>query len=680
MIFILIIPGYNLINILMPDLSRFLKIGLVSIFSLGLEIIVMLLYYIIGFSLNYGSPFYFDLGFLIFIFTIISCILIIINFYKSFYSNRSSKIIDKENKVFLEKIRENNWNLLLFFLIILDLILLCTNVYLNRVSFTPAEIYTNYSNNWAFFYNVDIFFYLFYSSTIILIVIFAVKSENKLMFLFLICIFLYVQLIIPYLQIGGLFNHDSTYLLNSIEFSEINGLTPIEGYGLTVIIDPIDNESWWLRYATSSFLGILLYNLTGIDLELSLIFLFPLIFCLFPFFIYGVLEYFSKNGKENDLSIKIITFFSIFNHFFLKLGHTASTTVIGFFIFFVLLFLLYIIYKEQTLSFKKISVMIFLYLFLCVTHIEEALYFILIFIAVEFYYVFIRPNLNQASGIKDSDSNQSFIKKYCFLFCLLVLIFYLSQEFLGYFYRYVILFKSIPGFNIVYDVYISTKIIPFPFIIISYTTISYLLLSVILVMPVLLYFLFLLLDKRKVRLFGFVNKIELKFYQFQNILQRKKIKKIFQGFLIILPAFSIILLHIIIESYLSLDSTLFEFQDFWIILEVFLVYNYFIIQVFILCKNFLYYRLNRQYEQFLIVSIFCMSASFGFFALVTTRFDYSIYDLQKTLYMIFFLNNFLIKENYFKDIHKNKYIFYALLISTMILGGLNISFRKLRYG
>ena len=97
-ILILFIPSYNLINLLFPNFSIKLKLGLSSIFSLGFEILFMLIYYIFGILL-FGPPFFFDIDFLVIIFAVISCLLILICFFKNSYKRlKSNGILYKKEK------------------------------------------------------------------------------------------------------------------------------------------------------------------------------------------------------------------------------------------------------------------------------------------------------------------------------------------------------------------------------------------------------------------------------------------------------------------------------------------------------------------------------------------------------------------------------------------------------
>ncbi|GAI06696.1 unnamed protein product [marine sediment metagenome] len=148
------------------------------------------------------------------------------------------------------KFKNNKFYIILTFIFIIDLILLCFNVYSNRISLTRGEILEQYTENFTFFYHTDIFFYVFYAISIIILIILAFKSENKFIFLSLVCIFLYVQLIIPYLQIGDLFSADAIFLENSLYSYNNYGIFPVEITGLTI---NLNNKLVGLRYATSTF-------------------------------------------------------------------------------------------------------------------------------------------------------------------------------------------------------------------------------------------------------------------------------------------------------------------------------------------------------------------------------------------------------------------------------------------
>ncbi|GAG71185.1 unnamed protein product [marine sediment metagenome] len=78
--------------------------------------------------------------------------------------------------------------------------------------------------------------------------------------------------------------------------------------------------------------------------------------------------------------------------------------------------------------------------------------------------------------------------------------------------------------------------------------------------------------------------------------------------------------------------------------------------------------------------IICLTGSFGIFALSTTDLGFIVYDLQKYIYLLIFFNVFLMKENYFVDLRKKKFKYFFMLILIMIIGGLIISFRKLKFG
>jgi len=674
-IFLLFIPGYNLIELLFPDFSLKLRLGLCSIFSLGLDILIMLIYYIIGVSFLNGNPFFFNIEFLVILFSIISFLLNLLNFLRNNDNKiRTSTTFNKQEEKFYFQFKKNKFYIILALIFILDLMLLCFNVYLNRVSLPRDQILYQYSANLTFFLNCDFYFYIFYSLAIILLIFFAVKFENKIVFLSFVCVFLFVQLIIPYLQIGDFFSLDAIFLEESIHYYNTFGITPVQSYGLNIIIDPVSLETWELRYATSTFYGILLVNLTGMDIFFSLSFLYPLSVCLTPFFIYGLLENISNHEKMNEENMKILTFFSIFNPFFLKLSHTATTTVIGFIIFLVLIFLLYIIFRNQDLSIKYFVIVIFLYLFLCFTHIEEALYYLPIFIVVEFFFIIIKSKkLSTTVLLSKNEEDTSFFKRYCILFGILVLLYYISQEFLGYFSNYISFFDSIPLFNIIFTLYSDSKFLSFPFIFENFINLSVFMLIICVLIPFLLYFLYYIikLNKPKLEKFGVYFYKILK--KIQDFILKKRPTRLFQFFIILFLVFAILFLNFFVFKFL-------QFEGIFILLEIPLIYSFYIIQMFILCKNLLFYKINRLYEYFFLIIIISLTASFGFFGLFSNRPDYILYDLQKLLYIIIFFNIFLIKANYFDDLSKKKYKYFFVLFFIMIIGGLNISFRKLKYG
>jgi len=151
-IFLLFIPGDNLIELLFPDFSLKLRLGLCSIFSLGLEILIMLIYYIIGVSFLNGNPFFFNIEFLVILFSTISFVLILLNFLRNYNKIGTSKTFNKKEEKSYFQFKKNKFYIILALFFILDLILLCFNVSLNRVSLPRDQILYQYSANFTFFY------------------------------------------------------------------------------------------------------------------------------------------------------------------------------------------------------------------------------------------------------------------------------------------------------------------------------------------------------------------------------------------------------------------------------------------------------------------------------------------------------------------------------------------------
>jgi len=679
-IFLLFIPGFNLVNILFPEFSIIIKLGLCSIFSLGLEILIMIIYYILGVSLPTSIPFFFNINILVIIFSILSVLLILINFFRSSDNRKISTNKNQNTKRIYLKLKNNKFYFILTLFFIIDLILLCFNVYLNRVSLTRGQVQVQYSENFTFFYYCDFYFYIFYSIAIILLIFFAVKFQNKILFISLVCLFLYSQLIIPYLQIGDLFNHDGIFLEESILSYNNYGLTPMENYG---IIINFGDSLWGLRYVTSTFFGILFINFTGTDIFFSLGFLYSISICLTPFLIYGLFEYLSSKSDKKENSIKILTLFAIFNPIFLKMAHTPTTNVIGFNIFLILIFLLYIVFKNQILSGKYISVIILLFSFLSFTHIEEAIYYLSIFLVVEIVYIISRKKeLHNPDLLLNNINSNSFIKRYSILFGILVLLFYVSQEFLGYFSTYISYFNNFPLFNTIYTLYSESKIISFPFIFERFINLSLFVLIICFSIPILMYLLFFLINFYKSKLANIKVIVENFFNKLQKFLTKRKISFSFQLILIISLILVPIFLNFLILVYgedVEVNRIL-EFDGILIILEVIILYNFFIIQIFIFIKNLLFYKQNKLYELFVLIILICISCSISIFALSSTSLGYILYELQKFVYLLIFFNVFLMKENYFLDLRKKKFIYFFMLIFIMIIGGLNISFRKLKFG
>jgi len=77
----------------------------------------------------------------------------------------------------------------------------------------------------------------------------------------------------------------------------------------------------------------------------------------------------------------------------MRLGHTPTASVIAFYIFLVMIFFFYVIFKNQELSNKNMVILAFLLFFLSFTHPEEALYFLVVFLFVDFSTFYLKKKI-----------------------------------------------------------------------------------------------------------------------------------------------------------------------------------------------------------------------------------------------------------------------------------------------
>ncbi len=337
---IFILPGYNLLNILKPGYSIIRKLGYSIILSLAIENIFMILCYIT----LYNSPIYpepgiiwfkFNSTLLITVIIFINLIFIIIIEYLQFKSKiKFDETTTRKSVLNINKLKEKlNFKVItvsIFFgfsLIFLGISTIYSNVPPNN-NFRTNTI--DYRFDFTFFYRVPLIFYVFLIASISSLVFIIFYVKNPYLILISISMFIYCIWILPYLQIGNYFGHDTDLLVNNYEKYIIYGLQPSPEYNFLIY------ASDTLRYSTGLFSTILIMSATNVNLDFALWYLYPMFYIFIPFFFYSVFKTFSDKKKKNNGTLIIMVIFACFMPFFIKSGHATGTGVIGVLVYFIL--------------------------------------------------------------------------------------------------------------------------------------------------------------------------------------------------------------------------------------------------------------------------------------------------------------------------------------------------------
>jgi len=602
---------------------------------------------------------------LVVIIQLITISLIVINYFIKKKKSRESIMHLNINAI---KERFNIKFVLIFIGFSISLLLLCISTLLNQISNNEYSIVRrDYKENFTFFYRVPIYFYFFLGASIFFLAYIIFYFNNKGIMLISISIFIYCLWILPYLQIGNYFGNDSREL-ELIYINYINrGIVVQSSYNFV-----IPNYSS-LRYSTSLFTSILLINGTGTDIKFSLMFLYPIIFILMPFFFYSVFQKFSEKSDKNKLNLSLLTVLAIISPLIIKYAHSATTVVMGLYIFFILVIEFHYWIHQYEFQLKHLIFIIILYLFLSLTHFEESIYFILVVALYGVYYLFSRIKYTNKYK-KIGKFHERFLDRITLLLFLLLAIFFLTQEFFGYIAYYMGLFENIPFLDTISILYNYFKF-TIPIILNGNYRIS-LFFGGLIIIVALLYFLivsfsffnfFHILNKIYEKLVGVLVKIH-------NFLKKIISTKIFQ---IILP---IIIIGIII----AFDILYFPFlkeEGLLILIEILLNYSFVIFNIFLFIKGVIYYKIRNEKENYFLLSIIACTSLMIIFSLVGNfYFAFGILNVKFISYFIFF-NLLIIQNNYFKDfINKKKTLFFIILIALLLLFGTIYSLKELRYG
>ncbi len=673
---ILFLPGLNLIKTIKPKTSFFLKIGYSTILSLTIENIIMFLAYLIFYdqTTTLENPsFFFKEKLLIFSILIFTCFLIIFQLLKNKNLKKDLAKVDEIDKNVSINTNKNAYNykiiiIFSFYLFsLLILILSCINSY-NEI------VYYNYREPFTFFVRVPIEFYFFLLSCLVSLSYLIVYSKKPILILVSLSLFLYVLWLLPYFQIGFFFNDDSRILFKFINDYFKHGIRA-SPEGSFLIYNVNEQRFTIFGYSTSFFTGILLVLSTGLPTHLVLWYIYPLIFIPFPFFFYSIFENFQKHDNSNKLILILLTFFTLMSPQIVKNAHSATAGVIATYTYFILIIEFYLWLKVDDLKFKNhhFFLTIFLYIFLCLTHTEEPIYFIIIFVIFALISISIKLNSLEHPNYSFFPL-KSYLFKINFIFFILILIFYLIKEFFQYLkYLYVI-----PGFqddqNLIYVFYENTKI-NFKNIYNGGFSISIFIILVIIIGYFLFFSLLYVYFTRCIEFNKSLQKFLLNLY-FEHI--KLNFSKIFSQKYVFLPFFILFSVVLILFNYFFFPY--FQIQGIYLIIDLYGSTFIIIFNSFLFLKGIMYNEEEMEKKIFFLIAIFS-SSSLIIMLLYTGNIGFSFHILNSKFptYFIFF-NLILIQNGYFKNFKKKKKIHLFLLILLFLFLGVFYSLRKLKYG
>ena len=441
----LVIPGYNLLKIFKPHSTIIQKLGYTTILSLAVENIFMFFsyFFLYDFTVLTGDAgFIFNPVMLIVSLQILNLILITINILILIKKRQNKNIIDINtpkvqnyfhNVNFYGIFRKCNLRFLISYLVFfLSLIFLFLSTYYSNVSDNSYnQVYIDYRANFTFFSRVPSTFYIFLTILILSLVYIIFFTKNKYIILLFISIFLYMLWILPYFQIQNFFTHDSHFLIDNYQSYLSFGIKPGDSYSFTqYLYDTITPY----RYSTSIFTTILLVNATQISSTFVLWFIYPLSFISIPFFFYSIF-YKYLNKKENRLkntNTFILIILATVSPQFIKYGHSATTGLIGTYIFFILVLEFYSFTNEREFNKKQLIFITFLFFFLSITHTEESFYFLILIFIYSIFQISIKYKKINRNDIPDFKTLRKLTFVWAFILILLSLIFYFTQEFFGW--------------------------------------------------------------------------------------------------------------------------------------------------------------------------------------------------------------------------------------------------------
>ncbi len=700
---IFILPGYNLLSILKPDYSIIRKLGYSIILSLAVENIFMILCYIIF----YNSPVYPEPGSIWFIFNstllitaiiFINLIFIITKVYKQFKSKtRFEGTQVKKSFLNLSKIKEvlnlKVITVFVFFglsLILLGISTMYSNIPLNN-NFQTNNI--DYRLDFTFFYRVPLIFYIFLITSIISFIYIIFFFKNPYLILISISMFIYCIWILPYLQIGNYFAHDTNLLVNNYENYIKYGLQPGTEYNFVIY------ASDSLRYSTALFSTILIMSATNVSLDFALWYLYPMFYIFIPFLFYSLFKIMSDKKKKKNGILIIMVIFASFMPFFIKSGHATGSGVIGVLVYFIIVLEFFNLIQNNKFNVSNSFLIILLYIFLCLTHAEESIYFLILLILFYVYYPFyalktirkdnISNNEYQKNALKEeSVISEQIVKKenkltqlkkthikLCFLIIIIILVFYFVNELLGTFWFFLLkVIEQISFLEKFYEIYLNSRI-SIPFFLKGVIDFSILMVIAIIlgvfVFSYLIYFIFFKNYNLINRIYNTGINCVKKVYNFiSKPISKKWFPTIFFPIIFLLTIYS----QTFLIKYGGGEWNLVS------IITLILSYLVFILQIFFFLKGILYYELKNNAQNFFLLAIMASASVMVFSLIINNDYWIFLYILQSKFSAFFiFFNLLLIQNTYIKNSKKkNNYLRYLLII--VVLLGVFYSLRKLAYG
>jgi len=463
-----------------------------------------------------------------------------------------------------------------------------------------------------------------------------------------------------------------------------------------------------LRYSTGLFSAILLTSATSMEINFVLWYLYPLFYIFLPFFFYSVLKKYSKEKKKNnEIILIILVIFMLFTPQFLKYGHSATTGVFGLIIFLILAVEFFNLMQENKFNLRNSFLIILLYFFLSLTHMEECIYFLILIIIYSIYYFFFKIMkvkiytsqiyssnseikressilIHITDGIIQKDNLKKDFTKILILFSFLTLIFYFTLLFFNYFYTY--LNSATGSFSFLEFIYYQSvnSRIKIPFFFRGDFNISPYFL-IILILGIILLFIILyisLFEKYDVliKTYNFFFKIFKKIY---NIIQKIISNRIFQMFFLLFMFFIIISVDLVILNNLRITDlfNLSILTSFSVtIITSILSYSILVFQLFFLMKGTMYYKIENDKQNFYLLTIIASSIISGFM-IISGQIWLAVYILHtRLLVIIVFCNSIIIQDTYIKEYAKRRKIQLKLLIIFILFLGVFFSLRTLRFG
>lgn len=675
---LLFIPGYNLLNLIKPEADLIEKLGYTTILSIAIENIFMFFIFVIGYNdeniryisdVNRTVGFYFWYEMLIFILIMFSLVLIVLNalYYKP--KERSLKL--KINLNSINK-KESRMALLIVIGFIFSLIFLCYSTFLNQIPETLFKIIReDYRYNFTFFYRVPFFFYIFFATTILSLALILFYIKNKYLSLFCISMFMYCLWILPVLQIGDYYGLDTLTLSENYDDYLFSGFFAYRPYCFQL------QNYGSLRYSSNIFTAILLIQGSSVEPQVGLMLLYPLIFIFIPFLFYSIFSKLSSDKENNNkIIIFLVLIMALISPLTIKSAHSATTVVIGFLTFLIIVWEIYKWINKHDLKLKYTIVIFVLYLFLNLTHFEECIYLLVLLVLYSIYYLFFEIRNSNEDITTVLKNCKRFLFRIGFVFFILLLIFFFIQEFYGYFYYTISILENIPLLNIFNQLYIDSRVI-IPILGGSYLISLSLLLAIILGFFAYLIMVYLFIFKYYHISEKFYEKIQ-EFYS-NKILPLLKSVNSSKHFPLIFSAVIVgflIILEIIYDIFLELDWT--------IVFEIILSYTYFIYIAIIFFKGFFYYNIQNKKQSFLLITIISCTPVMILLVL-TLRLDnvglaFSIFNSKFISYLLFFGLIILIDSNYFDDFMKRDHKKLFIFLIFLLLYGSFYSLKKLRFG